>query len=375
MMIDDVVKFPAFMICLLLCFPAQAMETDPVFEVDIAPILASRCGKCHSSKVQKGSLDLSTMNGLRTGGESGEPAVSESADESLLWIMIEGGDMPPEGQPPLSDDERSLIHKWLKSGAKSNQPETVEPKKLNQHDVLQIVLLRCTTCHGARLKKGGVDLRTPTAMLKGGKNGPAVIPGDPDASLMMQRIESEACPPRELLLKFFVKRPPASEAEILREWIAAGAPVEEIVPDVATTEPDPLVTDEDRQHWAFQPPVDSVRAGSIDDFILAKLRENGLTFSPEADRDTLIRRTYLDLTGIPPTIEEWTKWHSSDAPDWHCELVDELLASPRYGERWGRYWLDVAVDADPERNRPPDPAIYVGARFQEPAVYSGQGRR
>lgn len=370
MMIDDVVKFPAFMICLLLCFPAQAVETDPVFEVDIAPILASRCGKCHSSKVQKGSLDLSTMNGLRTGGESGEPAVSDSADESLLWIMIEGGDMPPEGQPPLSDDERSLIHKWLKSGAKSNQPETVEPKKLNQHDVLPLVLLRCTTCHGARLKKGGVDLRTPTAMLKGGKNGPAVIPGDPDASLMMQRIESEACPPRELLLKFFVKRPPASEVEILREWIAAGAPVEEIVPDVATTEPDPLVTDEDRQHWAFQPPVDSVRAGSIDDFILAKLRENGLTFSPEADRDTLIRRTYLDLTGIPPTIEEWTKWHSRDAPDWHRELVDELLASPRYGERWGRYWLDLAGYADSEGGTSADPVRQVAWKYRDYVIRS-----
>lgn len=370
MMIDDVVKFPALIICLLLSFPAQAAETDTVFEVDIAPILASRCGKCHSSKVQKGSLDLSTMNGLRTGGESGEPAVSESADESLLWIMIEGGDMPPEGQPPLSDDERSLIHKWLKSGAKSNQPENVEPKKLNQHDVLPIVLLRCTTCHGARLKKGGVDLRTPAAMLKGGKNGPAVIPGEPDASLMMQRIESEACPPRELLLKFFVKRPPASEVEILREWIAAGAPVEEIVPDVATTEPDPLVTDEDRQHWAFQPPVDSVRAVSIDDFILAKLSKNGLTFSPEADRDTLIRRTYLDLTGIPPTIEEWTKWHSSDAPDWHRELVDELLASPRYGERWGRYWLDLAGYADSEGGTSADPVRQVAWKYRDYVIRS-----
>lgn len=172
---------------------------------------------------------------------------------------------------------------------------------ITQHDVLPIVLLRCTACHGARMQQGGVDLRTPAAMRRGGKNGPALIPGDSDASLMIQRIESDACPPRDLLLKFFVKRPPASEVKVLREWIAAGAMEVDVLPDVATTDPDPLVSSDDRQHWAFQPPVATLDAKSIDDFIRDRLTENGLDFSPEADRDALIRRAYLDLVGLPPS--------------------------------------------------------------------------
>ena len=349
----------------MVAVPTHAAESAPDFETDIAPILTSRCGKCHGEKVRKGDLDLSSMQGLRRGGESGEPSITESVDDSLLWIMIDGGDMPPEGQPPLSDDERSLIHEWLKAGAKSNTPAETEEKKLNQHDVLPIVLLRCTTCHGARIKQGGVDLRTPAAMKKGGRNGPAMIPGDPAASLMMQRIESEACPPRDLLLKFFVRRPPASEVKVLRDWIDAGAPEEDIRPDVATTEPDLLVTDEDRQHWAFQPPAVSSDAESIDEFILAKLQEQGLPFSPAANRDTLIRRTYLDLIGMPPSVGDWKKWHGNEDPNWHQQLIDYLLASPHYGERWGRYWLDLAGYADSEGGTSADPVREVAWKYRD----------
>ncbi|MFT5323751.1 MAG: hypothetical protein ACI8P0_001602 [Planctomycetaceae bacterium] len=357
-------------VCSVIALPSLTVAAAPVFEVDVAPVLASKCGKCHGGKVRKGDLDLSSMRGLRRGGESGESVVAESVDDSLLWIMIDGGDMPPEGQPPLSDDERSLIRAWLAAGAKSNAPVDVEEKKLNQHDVLPIVLLRCTTCHGARIKQGGVDLRTPASMKKGGKNGPAMIPGDPAASLMMQRIESEACPPRDLLLKFFIKRPPASEVKVLRDWIAAGAPEDDIRPDVATTEPDPLVTDEDRQHWAFQSPAASSDAESIDDFVLAKLQEKGLQFSPEADRDTLIRRTYLDLIGMPPSIAEWKTWRHRDDSNWHHQMVEHLLASPHYGERWGRYWLDLAGYADSEGGTSADPVRQVAWKYRDYVIRS-----
>jgi len=356
--------------CSVLPLPIHAADAAPVFESDVAPVLAAKCGKCHSSKVQKGALDLSSIRGLLAGGESGESAVAESVDDSLLWIMIDGGDMPPEGQPPLSNKERSLIHQWLQAGAKSSVPIEPIEKKLNQHDVLPIVLLRCTTCHGARIKQGGVDLRTPASMQKGGKNGPAMMPGDPEASLMMQRIESEACPPRDLLLKFFVKRPSASEVKVLRDWIAAGAPEGDVLPDVATTEPDPLVTDEDREHWAFRPPVARSGAASIDEFILEKLQENGLDLSPEANRDTLIRRTYLDLIGIPPTLSEWEEWHANDDPKWHSQLVDDLLASPRYGERWGRYWLDLAGYADSEGGTSADPVRQVAWKYRDYVIRS-----
>jgi cytochrome c553 len=365
MLFDRLAISVCCVLCSVLVLPSRAEEKAPVFEADVRPVLAAKCGKCHGEKFRKGDLDLSSMRGLRRGGESGESAVAESVDDSLLWIMIDGGEMPPEGQPPLSDKERTLIRKWLASGAKSDVPLTPAEKVFTQHDVLPIVLLRCVTCHGARLKRGGVDLRTPAAMRNGGKNGPAMVPGDPDASLMIQRIESEACPPRELLLKFFVKRPPAGEVKVLREWIAAGAPEGDVSPDVATTEPDPLVTNDDREHWAFQPPVAATNAGSIDDFILKRLQETGLTFSPEADKDTLIRRTYLDLIGMPPSVADWKKWRSSDDPNWHRNMVDQLLASPRYGERWGRYWLDLAGYADSEGGTSADPVRQVAWKYRD----------
>jgi hypothetical protein len=182
---------------------------------------------------------------------------------------------------------------------------------------------------------------------------------------MIQRVESEACPPRELLLKFFVRRPPASEVEIMRNWIAAGASELDVPPDVATTTPDLLVSNEDRQHWAFQPPQPTSATQSIDDFIVTKLEEHGLSLSAEADRDTLIRRVYLDLVGMPPDLAEWKQWRNSDDPSWYPKMIDHLLASPHYGERWGRYWLDLAGYADSEGGVSADPVRQVSWKYRD----------
>ena len=146
----------------------------------------------------------------------------------------------------------------------------VHKKKINQHDVLPIVLLRCTACHGAQEQMGGLDLRTPKGMQKGGKSGAALIAGKPEASLLIQRIENQACPPSSLLLKYFVQRPSSTELGALRKWIAAGAPEEPVLADVATTQPDLLVTGEDRKHWAFQPPKAVLEDHTIDEFIAEK---------------------------------------------------------------------------------------------------------
>ncbi|WP_298863622.1 c-type cytochrome domain-containing protein [uncultured Gimesia sp.] len=327
---------------LLFIFSSFSLQTNfaedkiPVFESDIRPVLAAKCGKCHRDEVRKGGLNLSSIDGLHRGGESEESAIAETLDESLLWTMIADGDMPPEGQPQLTKAERDLIQQWIITGARSKKPHQPKIKTITQHDVLPIMLLRCTTCHGARLKKGGLDLRTPESMRKGGDHGPALISGNPSGSLMIQRIESNACPPRELLLKFFVKRPPRSEVNTLREWIAAKAPVVDHGSDAARTKPDPLVTEEDRRHWAFQPPHAPPGVTSIDHLVRKKLQEQGLDLSPISDRNTLIRRAYLDLTGIPPAIEEWNRWHSSKDPHWYQTMIDHLLPHfpddfPRFG--------------------------------------------
>ena len=297
---------------LLLCFGAAcwgpvaicaANAGKPDFDRDIQPLLMDKCGKCHGATVHKADLDLSSRAGVRAGGESGEPLLASQLDESLLWQLVESREMPPSGESELDEREIELLRRWIETAGPMSEIDATGSAGLTEHDVLPIVLLRCTTCHGARLQSGGLDLRTHRGMLAGGKSGPAMVPGNPDASLMIRRIESGECPPSELLLKFFVRRPASSEVQRLRDWIGAGAPRGDVQPDVATTQRDPLVSDADRQHWAFQPPQRPVVGRCIDDFIQAKLREVDLELSPPADRDTLIRRVYLDLIGMPQSLE------------------------------------------------------------------------
>jgi len=350
---------------LFLAAPLAGAESALLFEREIEPLLAAKCGKCHGEEVQKADLDLSSMNGLRRGGESGEPAIAATPDDSLLWLLVEGGEMPPADEPPLDPSERALLRAWIAAGAPAEQPAVALPEPLNQHDVLPILLLRCAACHGARLQRGGLDLRSIASLRAGSDHGPVLVPGDPAASLLIERIETEACPPRGQLLKYFVRRPPGSELQVLRDWIAAGAPEAEITPDVATLQPDKKVTAEDREHWAFQPPQPTAAAASIDAFIGAKLQEAGLDFAPAADRDTLIRRAYFDLLGIPPSVADWQRWRRCEDPAWYAAMIDELLASPRYGERWGRYWLDLVGYADSEGGVSADPIRPVAWKYRD----------
>ncbi len=113
----------------MLVQPSHAKEKLPVFERDVQPILAKKCGKCHSAKVRKGMLDLSSMTGLRRGGESGEAAIANSVEDSLLWIMIDGGDMPPEGQTRLTGEEIAIIRRWIATGAKSESRWSGQKRK------------------------------------------------------------------------------------------------------------------------------------------------------------------------------------------------------------------------------------------------------
>ena len=355
---------------LLVTFLVQAAEGVPIFENQISGIFNRKCGKCHGAKVQKGGLDLSTMKGIYQGGESEESVLGEGLKDSLLWKMISTGKMPPDDKPRLTEIEEGLIRRWIETGAMSSMPAAVSEKKINQHDILPIVLLRCIACHGPQEQKGGLDLRTPSSMRKGGKSGPALVAGKPSISRMIQRIESQTCPPSDLLLKYFVERPSSAEVSTLREWIAAGALEEDVSADVATTTPDPLVSNEDRKHWAFQPPKAGLIEHSIDDFILENLESKGLSFSPEADRATLIRRAYIDLIGLPPTLEELDKWLVDDESDWYRKMIDHLLASPHYGERWGRYWLDLAGYADSEGGVSSDPIRQVAWKYRDYVIES-----
>ena len=331
----------------------------------VQSILASRCGKCHSETVRKGALNLASIEGVRAGGETGEDLIAATLDDSYLWNVIDNGEMPPDDQPSLTAAETEQIKHWIESGGQSSKQQQTNSVTLDHHAVTPILLLRCNTCHGPQRTDGGLDLRSRESMLTGGQSGPAMVVGDANASLMIKRIETQQCPPSESLLKFFVRRPSETEVKTLRQWIDTGAKLSTQPADKQGITPDLLVTDEDRQHWAFQPVRPLAGSTSIDRLIADKLIAAGLTLSPTADRDTLIRRVYLDLIGMPPSESEYQQWHNDPSEDWYTKMVDQLLDSPRYGERWGRYWLDLAGYADSEGGISADPLRPLAWKYRD----------
>lgn len=209
---------------------------------------------------------------------------------------------------------------------------------------------RCAKCHGPTKIRGGLDLVTPSGIMRGGDNGAAIVPGDASASLLMRHIRHEEEPG----MPYKEDKLPEAEIEAIAAWIEAGAELPNVGIEAAPTSTEMIVTDEDRSFWSFRPlrnpdvpPVEGNWArNEIDHFILAQMRDHNLSPTPEADKRTLIRRAYCDLIGLPPTPEEIEAFVHDNAPDAYERVVDELLASPHYGERWGRHWLDLARYAD-----------------------------
>ncbi len=197
----------------------------------------------------------------------------------------------------------------------------------------------CVVCHQGEKPKGGLSLTTAAGLSAGGKTGPAIEPGKPDESLLIEMVAGEkpAMPPKAQALS-------NDQVAAIRQWIADGA----LWPRDLTLRDRRLAGVDDRW-WSLQPlmrsPVPAVQSDwvrtPIDAFVLAKLKEKGLTNSREADRQTLIRRVTYDLHGLPPTAAEIASFLADESLDAYDRLVDRLLGSPRYGERWGRHWLDV----------------------------------
>lgn len=213
--------------------------------------------------------------------------------------------------------------------------------------VRPILKAYCWQCHGEDQElKGGLDARLARFLLKGGQSGPAVVAGNHAESLIYRRVAAGEMPPGE-------KKLPPQDLQKLAAWIDAGAAVSGQEPE--TLAPGEILQAEDRGHWAFQkvqrPLVPAVSNVSqvrtpIDAFLLARLEPQGLSFRPEADRATLLRRLSLDLTGLPPTPEDVRQFQADASADAYEKQVERLLASPHYAERWARHWLDVAGYAD-----------------------------
>jgi mono/diheme cytochrome c family protein len=208
--------------------------------------------------------------------------------------------------------------------------------------VRPVLAERCYGCHGSTAQKGGLRLDSRAALLRGAMGGRAVvIPGHPETSPLIRAIRREGA----------IKMPPSGtlsqhEIDALSEWVRRGVPWPQTAPAPAKT----------RRLWSLQPvrcpPIPIIRnpqpaiRNPIDAFVLARLERERLKPSPRADRRTLIRRVTYDLTGLPPTLTEIDAFLNDRSPKAWENVIDRLLASPRYGERWGRYWLDVARYAD-----------------------------
>jgi hypothetical protein len=235
-----------------------------------------------------------------------------------------------------------LLALLLAAGAEARQ-ETAPPDAAGleffEQKIRPILVEKCYSCHsaGAEKLKGNLFLDTREGTLKGGDLGPSVVPGDPDRSLLIKAVrftdEDLKMPPK--------KRLPAEQVADLEAWVKRGAP-DPRAKNAAKPRVDP---EKVKAHWAFQPLHESPLA-SVDAFVEQKLKEKGLRLSPPADRRTLIRRLSYDLTGLPPSADDVEAFAKDPAADAVETLVDRLLASPAYGERWGRHWLDVARYAD-----------------------------
>jgi len=220
------------------------------------------------------------------------------------------------------------------------------PFEINFHEqVAPLLVKNCIECHNSSITKGNLNLETLSMALKGGDHGKAIVVGNPEQSLLYQKIIAKDASSKPEMPK---KKPALAKADVekIKAWIADGAawPKEIVLKEKAKA---------DGSFWSFKPiakmmpPVikDAPAAwkiNPIDAFVFAKLKEKGLQPSPKADKRTLLRRITLDLIGLPPTVSEVADFLNDENPDAYERVVDRLLASPGYGERWARHWLDVA---------------------------------
>ena len=224
-----------------------------------------------------------------------------------------------------------------------------------ENEIRPLLVKRCYECHGDKKQKAGLRLDHITTILAGGDGGPALVPGKPAESMLIKAIsykdEDLQMPPKEELS--------SEEKALLEKWIALGAPWPAGGLTVAKRDEHGF-TAEQREYWTFQPlsnPTPPALAnnrwvrGNIDRFIAAKHVELKITAAPEAGREELLRRLTFDLHGLPPTRAQLSAFIADGRPDAYDRLVDDLLASPRYGERWAQHWLDLVRYADSDGYR------------------------
>lgn len=357
--------------------PTAQKSGEELFVEQIQPLFEKQCKVCHSGEMAQSGLDVSSRTGLLKGGGRGPAIVPGDPKASLLYKLvaheIEPG-MPPGGQDSqLPKDLVARIAAWIQAGApyvgqaregglsdaggardaKPAAGAEVEPGNADFDEHIRPVLeAQCLTCHGANnVTRAGLDLSTRETLLRGGDNGPVVVSGKAADSLLLKRIKHEIQPG----MPYKGEKLSADVIGRIAAWIDAGAPYSE--KPLHLSGGSQVISESGNTHWAFQrpirpavPPVKNAAwvRNPIDAFIAAEHEKRGLKPLPEAEKRVLLRRVYVDLIGLPPTSAEMGAFLADRSANAYEKVVDQLLADPRYGERWGRHWMDVWRYSDPD---------------------------
>ncbi|MFN7998147.1 MAG: PSD1 and planctomycete cytochrome C domain-containing protein [Bryobacteraceae bacterium] len=361
MRLAEFLLVPVLSVSLLQAAPASREGGAGAFFRDrIQPVLAKRCYGCHTD-AQSAGLRVDSRESLIKGGATGPAVVPGDPDRSLLIQAVrQNGPLKMPKGSKLSGQEIADLTEWVKSGAvwPGENVETAgagdgSGDDFFENQIRPLLVQRCASCHTQASAASGFRVDSRESLLKGGERGSAIAPGNPDGSLLIQAVRQEGAlkMPRGGKLT-------SRELSDLVEWVKMGAPWPKSAPALVAaggSAPGFTISEKQRNFWSFRPlhrpEVPSVKdprwaTTGIDRFVLAKLEPAGLKPVGLADRKTLIRRATLDLTGLPPTPEEAAAFEKDRSPDAFAKVVDRLLASPRYGERWGRHWLDVARYAE-----------------------------
>jgi hypothetical protein len=291
-------------------------------------VLKTSCVSCHSGDQPAGKLALDRVESAAAKGNAILQRVT-TTDSALR--------MPPTGAP-LPAESIDILKKWIDT---AHPPKPVDFAS----DVEPLLKKNCVGCHGGAQPKSQLRLDVQAAAMRGGLGGPVIVPGKPQESRLLDRIEGKGGEQRMPLKGEPLK---AQEIALIRSWIEQGAKW----PAGASTT---TASTGLEKHWAYKAPVrpavpavndKALVRNPIDAFVLSKLASEGLSFSPPASKEMLIRRVSLDLIGLPPTPSEVAEFVSDQRPDAYERLVERLLASKHYGERWARHWLDLARYAD-----------------------------
>ncbi len=346
------------MALVVVLIQAVSVFGQPSFERDVRPIFEAKCFSCHGGTVMLG-LDLRTATSILRGSHEGPVVVKGSPQESRLYEKLSTRAMPPPAfNIKLTDAQIDTVRRWIEGGMPSDEGARIEAKTKEETArfeklALPIFRSRCFSCHSEGNPMGGLDLRTLQSVLKGSTNGPVISELGSDKSILIRKVTSASMPPPGA-------GGPLSESDerALAQWIDT-SDLRLLRPHVERTTFNqaeaPPVRQRDRQFWAFRKPVagpvPSVKNRKrvrtpIDAFLLTRLEAKGLGFSPDAPRVALMRRAWLDLVGLPPSLENIQAFLADKRPRAYERLLDQLLDSPHYGERWGRHWLDAAGYSD-----------------------------